>query len=161
MKIARFAVKAVLGILFWAMLVLIFLAGSNKVFAAEPNRYREVIMNMTPEEVTEIQQILYWEAGTDTWEGRVATAQVMLNRVLSEDPYLPDTVHGVLSQKGQYSTWHLRNRAKYGERESDAIEFLCNCREDELYTDRVVAEDVCFVAVEDFMEPIKVSAKTR
>jgi len=35
------------------------------------------------------------------------------------------------------------------------------CREDELYTDRVVAEDVCFVAVEDFMEPIKVSAKTR
>jgi len=99
-------------------------------------RYRDIIMNMTEQEIVEIQQVLYWEAKDDTWEGRVATAQVMINRVLSNE--FPNTVHGVLSQKKpctQYSTYYKRSRAKYDERECDAIEFLCNCSEDELCID--------------------------
>lgn len=101
--------------------------------------YRDIIMNMTEEEIVEIQQVLCLEAGIDTWEGRIATAQVIFNRVLSEDPYYPDTVHGVLSQKGQYSTYKRRHKAQYGERESDAIEFLCDCNAEDLIigTDRL------------------------
>jgi len=97
--------------------------------------YRQVIMSMTDEEIVEIQQVLCLEAKNDTWEGRVATAQVIFNRVLSDDPYYPDTVHGVLSQKGQYSTYRRRNKADYGERECDAIEFLCDCDIEDLILD--------------------------
>lgn len=100
------------------------------------NPYREIIMNMTDEEVVEIQQVLCLEAGIDTWEGRVATAQVIFNRVLSDKFPKQNTVHEVLSQTKpciQYATYRRRHTADYGERESDAIEFLCNCEVDELY----------------------------
>jgi len=90
------------------------------------NPYREIIMNATPEELTELEQVLYLEAGIDTFEGRIATCQVILNRVLDQRGYFPDTIHGVLSQEGQYSTYKNRNKAKYGEQESDVIEWLCD-----------------------------------
>lgn len=99
------------------------------------NPYRQIIMNMTEEEIVEIQQVLCLEAGTDTWEGRVATAQVIFNRVL--DPRFPNTVHQVLSQKHQYSTYKRRHKADYGERECDAIEHLCNGGEWYIGLDRI------------------------
>jgi len=99
--------------------------------------YRQIIMSMSEEEIVEIQQVLCLEAQNDTWEGRCCTAQVMLNRVLSDE--FPDTVHGVLSQKGQYSTYKRRHKANYGEAECDAIEFLCDCNIEDLIigTDRL------------------------
>jgi len=88
------------------------------------NPYRQVIDSLTEEEREEFEQVMYLEAGTDEWEGRLATAQVMLNRVLSDK--FPDTMHLVLSQRNptQYSTYRRRHKAKPGEQESDAIEFI-------------------------------------
>jgi len=142
-KIANVIGKVVMGIAFWVILALTYLFMANVVLGAEQqptSPYRDIIMAMTDEEIEEIQQVLYWEAKDDTWEGRVATAQVMFNRVLSDE--FPDTVHGVLSQKKpctQYSTYHKRSRAKYDERECDAIEFLCDCNVEDLIigTDRL------------------------
>jgi len=90
----------------------------------EKNPYRNVIMNASREEQLMLEQILYLEAGIDTFEGRIATCQVMLNRVL--DPRFPNSIEGVLSQPGQYSTWKKRNTALQGEQEADAIEWLCD-----------------------------------
>jgi len=111
-------------------------------FAAEQeptSPYRQIIMSMSDQEIEEVQQVLCLEARNDTWEGRVATAQVIFNRVLSQDPFFPDTVHGVLSQKGQYSTYKRRHKANYDETECDAIEFLCDCNVEDLIigTDRL------------------------
>jgi len=138
-KIERIIGKIVLGTAFWVALALVYLFMANVVLGAEPeptSPYREIIMNMTDEEIVEIQQVLYWEAKDDTWEGRVATAQVIFNRVMSDE--FPNTVHAVLSQKKpctQYSTYHKRNRAMYDERECDAIEFLCDCNKEDLIID--------------------------
>lgn len=120
------------------MTVMLTLAITNNTFAEGPTSpYRKIIMSMTDEEIVEIQQVLCLEAQNDTWEGRVATAQVIFNRVLSDK--FPSTVHLVLSQKGQYSTYKRRNKADYGERECDAIEFLCDCDIEDLIigTDRL------------------------
>ena len=47
------------------------------------------------------------ESQTQHLEGRKAVVEVIFNRVLSDE--FPDSVKGVLSQKGQFSTWRMRN----------------------------------------------------
>ena len=58
-------------------------------------------------EMQELKAIVAAEAQTQSLEGREAVVEVIFNRVLS--PEYPDSVHGVLSQKGQFATWKLRN----------------------------------------------------
>ena len=77
-------------------------------------------ITISDEEYIELCQIVAAEAQTQSLEGQKAVVEVIFNRVLS--PEYPNTVHGVLSQKGQFATWKLRN-AKWVEpyRAVDAI----------------------------------------
>ena len=68
---------------------------------AEPEpepRYEEI----TAEERELLARVVYAEANTETLEGQIAVAQVVLNRVRSES--FPDTVSEVVFQDGQFST---------------------------------------------------------
>ena len=62
---------------------------------------------ISDEEYVELCQIVAAEAQTQSLEGQKAVVEVIFNRVLS--PEWPNTVHGVLSQKGQFATWRMRN----------------------------------------------------
>lgn len=69
------------------------------------NQYAGI--TMTDEEGRELELILAMEAQDEPFEGQKAVVEVIFNRVLS--PEWPDTVHGVLSQKKQFSTWRYIN----------------------------------------------------
>lgn len=62
---------------------------------------------MTAEERQLLRRIVAAEAQTQKLEGRIAVVEVIFNRVLSG--HYPDTIKGVLSQKGEFSTWKYRN----------------------------------------------------
>lgn len=64
-------------------------------------------ISISDEEYIELCQIVAAESQTQSLEGQKAVVEVIFNRVLSKD--FPDTVHGVLSQKGQFATWKLRS----------------------------------------------------
>lgn len=61
-------------------------------------RYEEI----TAEERELLARVVYAESNTETLEGQIAVAQVVLNRVCSES--FPDTVSEVVFQDGQFST---------------------------------------------------------
>jgi len=50
-----------------------------------------------------LSRVIYAEAGNQTLEGQMAVGNVVLNRVNS--PIFPNTVHGVLSQRNQFTTY--------------------------------------------------------
>ena len=63
-------------------------------------------ISISDSEMEELKRIVAAEAQTQSMEGREAVVEVIFNRVL--DPRFPDTVHGVLSQKGQFATWKMQ-----------------------------------------------------
>ena len=73
--------------------------------ASERHEYSGI--TISDEEYIELCQIVAAEAQTQSLEGQKAVVEVIFNRVLS--PEYPNTVHGVLSQKGQFATWRMRN----------------------------------------------------
>ena len=66
-------------------------------------------ITISDSEMEELKRIVAAEAQTQSLEGREAVVEVIFNRVLS--PEWPNTVHGVLSQRGQFATWHMRNQS--------------------------------------------------
>ena len=86
--------------------------------------YRDIIDNLSAEEKDLIYRITYLEAGDHTMDGQRAVIEVILNRVISEK--YPNTVTGVLSQKGQFTTWKMRNgkRANYNQQQIQALELV-------------------------------------
>lgn len=64
-------------------------------------------IEISDEEYVELCQIVAAEAQTQSLDGQKAVVEVIFNRVLS--PEWPNTVHDVLSQKGQFATWRMRN----------------------------------------------------
>ena len=75
--------------------------------AAASAAYEYSSITISDSEMEELKRIVAAEAQTQSMEGREAVVEVIFNRVLS--PEYPDSVHGVLSQKGQFATWKLRN----------------------------------------------------
>ena len=69
------------------------------------HEYSSIVISAA--EMQELKAIVAAEAQTQSMEGREAVVEVIFNRVLS--PEYPNTVHGVLSQSGQFATWKLRN----------------------------------------------------
>ncbi len=69
------------------------------------NEYSSI--SMTEEEYELLRRIVAAEAQTQSLEGRKAVVEVIFNRVLSEK--YPSSIYGVLSQKGQFATWKMRN----------------------------------------------------
>ena len=65
-------------------------------------------ISISDDEYVELCQIVAAEAQTQSLEGQKAVVEVIFNRVLSDK--FPNTIHGVLSQKGQFATWRLRNQ---------------------------------------------------
>ncbi len=70
-------------------------------------------------EFRELEQIVYLESNTEEPDGQMAVIEVVFNRV--EDPAFPETIHGVISQPGQFSTWKIRNKAKSTQEQTDYI----------------------------------------
>ena len=85
--------------------------------------YVDLINNLTDDEKYLIYQITFLEAGNQSMEGQRAVIEVILNRVLS-DKY-PNTVEGVLSQSGQFTTWRSRNSKSHNEEQEEALELVC------------------------------------
>lgn len=57
-------------------------------------------MELSEEDIMLLACIVDWEAGYETYEGKLAVANVVLNRVRSNS--YPDTVSGVIYQRGQF-----------------------------------------------------------
>lgn len=72
------------------------------------NQYTAIINSLTPEERDLICRITYLEAGNQCIEGQRAVIEVILNRIIG--PKWPNTVEGVLSAPGQFSTWKHRSK---------------------------------------------------
>lgn len=86
---------------------------------AEPEpepRYEEI----TAEERELLARVVYAEANTETLEGQIAVAQVVLNRVRSES--FPDTVSEVIYQERQFSTASILGRVTPTENNYEAVD---------------------------------------
>ena len=66
-----------------------------------------------------LERILWAEANDQSFDGQKAVVEVVFNRLRS--PEWPDTIEGVLSQKGQFATWKSRNKVRPTELQSDVI----------------------------------------
>jgi len=73
----------------WAIMSLIVISTSNLVIAEEVGKIRPEVMCLAKN--------IYYEAGNESFDGKVAVAQVTLNRV--EHEQFPDEVCGVVYQK--------------------------------------------------------------
>lgn len=107
----------------------------------EPARAaRYVYIDMTDEELEELAEILFLEAGNQSAEGQQAVVEVVFNRVLHSG--FPDTVHDVLHQgEGtdvpQFSTISLLGTVTPTQAQYDAIN-------EALYGDTLTDPDVVF-----------------
>lgn len=98
-----------MGLAVVAVLLMIWTFTIAAAAAVETNEYSTVFDEMTDTEVDELCRVMFLECRGESFEGKVAVAEVILNRVLQED--WPDTVHEVLSQKGQFSTYRRIGKA--------------------------------------------------
>lgn len=64
-------------------------------------------ITLTDDEIELLARIVMLEAGGEPDWGKDAVVEVIFNRIYDED--YPDTLEGVLSQKGQFATWKNRN----------------------------------------------------
>lgn len=70
-----------------------------------------------------MSSVLHYEARGESYEGKVAVASVVMNRV--ESSRFPNTVCGVVKQRKQFS-WYPRQRLRYGNQRKFATKFLNN-----------------------------------
>ena len=66
---------------------------------------RGKVTNLTDAEFAMFVAIIYCESGGEKYEGKLAVANVILNRMY--DPGYPSTMEGVIKQKGQFSPVEL------------------------------------------------------
>lgn len=74
---------------------------------------------LSAEETDLLADIVFLEAGIDSLVGKEAVIETIFNRVSSAS--FPSDLYSVLSQKGQFSTWPLLDRAAPGSEEYQAI----------------------------------------
>ena len=98
-----------MGLAVVAVLLMLWTFTAAAMAAVESNEYSIVFDEMTDAEVDEMCRVMFLECRGESFEGKVAVAEVILNRVLQDD--WPDTVHEVLSQKGQFSTYKRIGKA--------------------------------------------------
>ena len=75
---------------------------------------------ITAEERELLARVVYAESNTETLEGQIAVAQVVLNRVRSES--FPDTVSEVIYQERQFSTAPILSRVTPNETNYEAVD---------------------------------------
>lgn len=103
--------------------------------------YKKIADEMTVEEYHLLAAITDLEAGNQSYVGQRAVVEVVFNRVL--DPRFPNTVKGVLSQAGQFSTWKNRDKATPDQEQYDAIDATL------LTTEPVLLPEVVYFASVD------------
>ena len=84
--------KILLGLVFAAALA----SSPIKAYAYER-------IDATEEDMALIARCVMSEAGSEPFECKVAVAETIVNRTLSEDPTFPDTISDVVHQDNQYS----------------------------------------------------------
>lgn len=67
----------------------------------------ENIATPTEYEYMEVSKVIAGESQNDSYNARIAVVEVIMNRCL--DPRFPDTPYEVVSQKGQFSIWRIRD----------------------------------------------------
>lgn len=92
--------------------------------ATKSNKQHEYSsISMTTAERDELRRVVAAESQNQSLEGRMAVVEVIFNRVLSSK--WPNSVHGVLSQKGQFAGYRLRNakwvEPQYADAAIDAV----------------------------------------
>ena len=70
-----------------------------------PAAYQEIAEVITDDEIEMLARLLYLEARNQSEEGQRAVIEVVFNRVLSDE--FPNTIHGVVYAKNQFSPAHL------------------------------------------------------
>ena len=94
---------------------------SNALDALDNNPYLGI--TISDEEAEELRWVLALEAQGEGFEGEIAVCEVIFNRVLSGR--WGEGIHGVLSKKGQFSTYKMIGSKKAwcrpGQVEDDAI----------------------------------------
>lgn len=100
--------------------------------------YQEIADHMTVEEYHLLATVTYLESANQSPTGQRAVVEVVFNRVLDER--FPNTVKGVLSQDGQFSTWKNRSTAKPTQEQYDAIDATL------LTTEPILQPEVVFFA---------------
>ena len=118
-------------VLFMSLLFAIYFCSiSSRAEVKQVNEYTSVVDTMTDKEYSELIRVMFLECRSEPFQGKVAVAEIVFNRVLSD--YFPDTVHDVLSQRGQFATWHYIDKVdsidEYNKEESmqeirDAINY--------------------------------------
>jgi len=88
------------------------------------HEYTEIFAGMTGEDYENLRKVVYWESAiadcpisTD-----IAVVRTVMNRVL--DPEWPNTVTGVIRQKGQFWTRNFGKTVAYPETVDDAINYV-------------------------------------
>lgn len=68
--------------------------------------------NYTKEELNLLSRLVHAEAESEPYEGKLAVATVVMNRVV-DDGYFPNSIHSVIHQQGQFSVfapnWRINN----------------------------------------------------
>lgn len=93
----------------------------ERLIVESPKRlYDKSVTQMSEQEYDELTRIVNLESHTEDMIGQMAVVEVVFNRTQTKG--FKNTIHGVLSQKGQFTTWKMRNKAKVTQMQIDAIE---------------------------------------
>lgn len=57
----------------------------------------------TDEELDLLARLIYSEGGIESYQTQLMIGSVVMNRVMSDEPYFPDTIREVIYQKNQFS----------------------------------------------------------
>lgn len=96
----------------------------------EPQPINKWDIELTDEEISILEQIVWLEAGNQSDEGIQAVAEVILNRMYSD--LYPNDLVGVLSQRGQFGTWYNRCNAQVSKRVKKQVKKVLNGKTDVL-----------------------------
>lgn len=102
-----------------------FLIGFFTAFTITMNAYAVDYSSITvsDSDYTELIKVIAGESQNDTYEAQLAVVETIFNRCL--DSRFPDTPIDVVSQKGQFSIWKIRNASwiepTYGAKPLDQI----------------------------------------
>lgn len=113
--------KVIKSIMFSLSLVTLFMLSEISVNAKELEKSRTTF---TEQESLVLQKIAIAEAGIEGIGGMAFVMQTVINRMESED--FPDTIYGVVSEPGQFSTFSngLYEKAEPTENSMKALELL-------------------------------------
>ena len=88
----------------------------------EPSRYADI--ELSDADIDLLARIIWLEARGESFEGQQAVAEVVFNRMLSED--FPDTLHDVIYQMNQFTTAGNVHNADPGNTQYLAIDAALN-----------------------------------